>query len=251
MENRISFISLLLTLLLGGELFGREQVRVGGYDFHPYVDVETDKGVTFAVIEILNEIQSEYEFVFVETSANRRYKDLMDGNYDIIFFEDPKWGWKKYLNRLSLSGAVATDYEKFITQNSKNKSQDFFKNITAKNKIVILGYHYKFANFNSDPKVLKDQYLTEVTHSPNSVVESVAAGRKDLGLIANSYLASFFKKKPAYREKVMISDINDQEYELNFISKNSGKISREKVLKWVQLLKANKKFIKLLKDHSI
>lgn len=241
----------MLGLISSGELRAREQIRVGGYDFLPYVNLKADKGITLSAIEILNASQDKYEFVFVETSANRRYKDLMDGNYDVIFFEDPKWGWKEYASDLITSTTMAIDHEKYISQKTEEKGQSFFKKITTKNKIVILGYHYKFANFNADQKVLKSQYLAEVTHTPESVVEAVAAGRKDVGLVANSYIQSFFKGKPEYKDKVLVSEIDDQTYKMKMIAKKSGKIKAAQMSKWIKALKSDQRFQSLLKEYGI
>lgn len=67
-------------------------IRVGGYQFAPYVNLQEDgryTGLTLDLINALNQIQQEISFEFVSTSIEYRYKAYEAGRFEMIMFENP------------------------------------------------------------------------------------------------------------------------------------------------------------------
>lgn len=70
-------------------------VKVGGYDFPPFIDKNTgNASLTLDLIAALNAFQKKYTFEFVETSSKRRFINFDERKYDLIFFEALEWGWQ-------------------------------------------------------------------------------------------------------------------------------------------------------------
>ncbi len=137
------------------------EVRVGGYVFEPYI-VEEDNGkwtgLTIDLIEALNKQQKDYFFKLVHTSAIRRYDDFKSGFFDLIFFEDLKWGWKDIPTQYS--DVFLTGGEFFVALKTKTndtglrekRNQEFFKKLNGKRIAGVRGVHYSFNQFQSVSK---------------------------------------------------------------------------------------------------
>ena len=71
------------------------EILVGGYHFPPYLikPEEREQGLVPDLVAQLNQLQGRFHFSIVPTSAARRYRDLEQGRYDLMLFEDPDWGW--------------------------------------------------------------------------------------------------------------------------------------------------------------
>jgi hypothetical protein len=94
--RKIKFIILLYPLIaaLSMNAHARQDVKVGGYEFQPFVDIDRNmkaRGLTLELIDPLNQHQKQYRFTFVPTTARRRYQDFEAQNFDMLFFENPNW----------------------------------------------------------------------------------------------------------------------------------------------------------------
>ena len=159
----MKFVTLILLALLGfsvEEAHAKNVVKVGGYEFPPYIEIVDGRasGLTVELISELNKIQPSYHFELVLTTPIRRFKDYQQGLFDAVFFEDPNWGWLQGNHIISNSPVIATDSEVFIALKQFAKSQAWFDNLDDKTLIGILGYHYQLANFENNPSILENEY---------------------------------------------------------------------------------------------
>ncbi len=72
-------------------------VRIGAAHFPPYTvrpESGADTGLLPQLVEALNALQNDYQFVLVPTSIPRRFGDFKQGRVDMAIFENPDWGWK-------------------------------------------------------------------------------------------------------------------------------------------------------------
>lgn len=74
--------------------WARERIPVGAYPFLPFVGASG--GLTQDMLQVMNNFQTEYEFYLVPTSSNRRYRDMANGSFQMILFENIKWGWDSH-----------------------------------------------------------------------------------------------------------------------------------------------------------
>lgn len=197
-------------------------VRVGGYIFPPFVQVSSDgqwSGVTLDVVAELNVIQAEYRFEFVPTAAARRYRELETGHFDMLFFENPAWGWQRE-DIQSLEGAVL-GRALFIARAADGRGQDYFDLRQDKRIALFSGYHYAFAGFIADAAHLRDAHNAVLTFSQESNIQMVLRGRVDMAVITESFLEAYLSRHPQYRSRLLVADEADQYYQ-HFLLMRSG-----------------------------
>lgn len=200
---------LLAWASLFGTLHAAERVAVGAYPFLPFA--HNQSGLTYDLVDAMNRFQSEYEFHVVETSANRRYRDMAQGTYQIMLFESIKWGWdgeQVDASKVFLQG----DGEVFVARNGRGRGQLYFEDLASKHILAVTGYHYGFANFEADPTVLTQKY--RITFSANAEISlrNLLAGRGDVAIITKSYLASYLLANPQAASQLLVADRLDQTY---------------------------------------
>lgn len=219
--------ALVFTMMLAWPAVAAQMVRVGGYDFPPFVETDAGGkhfGLTLDLIAALNAAQSRYEFTFVPVSARRRYGDLQEGRFDAMFFESPEWGWAGKTYPVEFSNVFLRGGEIFIAQAQPGRGQDFFADIKSKRIIGILGYHYGFANFEADPEILAKSFNIKLVNSNRSSIEMVLAGRTDVAVVTDSYLWSYLKQNAGAAERLLVSDRYDQIYNHRILVRRDGPI---------------------------
>lgn len=203
-------------------------VKVGAYEFPPFVSWQAGVPVGL-VVELLKEFnhsQNKYHFQLIETSAKRRYEDLKNKIYDIIFFESIHWGWISF--PVNASNVFLVGGEVFITRQTGKKTQSYFDDLFNKTIRGILGYHYGFAHFSTDPQVLK-KWKLELTNSHEGNIMAVVEERADLAIVTKKYLDIFLKTNPLLKEKILISQKQDQIYRHSVIVRNNAVISVQEI----------------------
>lgn len=182
----------------------QQVVKVGGYDFPPFVDRSPGgTSLTFDLIDALNEFQKKYVFKFVDTSPKRRFINFDEKKYDLIFFESIDWGWKG--REIEASKVIMQGGAVYITRADKYKDQRYFDDFTGKTIWGILGYHYGFANFNADREFLKKKFNAHMITSQAGLIEAAVNGRADISVVVKEYLQIYLLKHPEVRKKILIS----------------------------------------------
>lgn len=200
-------LNLLISLLVG--IFSlpahaQQIVKVGGYDFPPFIDKE--KGATSLTLDLigaLNAFQSKYIFELVHTSSKRRFVDFDEKKYDLIFFESIAWGWQG--KEVDESRVIMRGGAVYITRAEKGKDQRYFDDFKGKSIWGILGYHYGFANFNSNEEFLKKNFNAHMITSQGGLIEAAAKGRADISVVVREYLQVYLTKHPELRNKILVS----------------------------------------------
>ena len=208
-------LTLILALLVGGTASAREVVKVGGYEFGPFVDLNAagePGGLTLALIDALNRYQDRFDFQFVLTSPNRRYKDFEDRKFDVIFFESPDWGWSAKTLPVDASQVFLDGGERYIALAGPGRDQDYFANLTDKRMVGILGYHYGFAGYQSDPAVLAKTFHMILVNDNAASIQMILKDRGDMAVVTESYLRRYLKAHPGTAGKLLVSDRYDQRY---------------------------------------
>jgi len=84
--------------------------------------------------------------------------------------------------------------------------------------IGITGYHYKFADFNSDEAYLTSNFNMQLTKSNTGSITMLLSGeRGDIAVVSKSFLAQYFNKHPQARQQVLVSKKIDQAYSHSII----------------------------------
>jgi polar amino acid transport system substrate-binding protein len=211
-------------LTLGATAVAREKIRVVGYLFPPFVNA-SKTGITRSLINTLNKEQTDFEFSFDLTSPARRYRDLSTGNGDVIFFEMPEWDWGDLGNQVEATREIMTGGEVYIAARKKGRDQSYFDDIVSKRIAALLGYHYGFADFNSDGEWLKKTYDIYLTTSHTTNIRIMLKDRVDITVVTEAFLRRFLNANPDHKDRVLISDKRDQTYSLKAIVRKGGPIS--------------------------
>lgn len=182
----------------------QQVVKVGGYDFPPFVDkAPGGTSLTLDLIAALNTFQNKYLFEFVETSSKRRFINFDERKYDLIFFESIGWGWQG--RDVEASDVIMQGGTVYITRADKHKDQRYFDDMTGKTIWGILGYHYGFANFNSDLEFLKKSFNAHMTTSQDGLIEAAVNGRADISVVVKEYLQIYLTRHPGVQKKILVS----------------------------------------------
>lgn len=234
--------TLALLFLFTEQIQAKILVKVGAYEFPPYLEINNGQtsGLTIELITALNEMQSDYYFELVLTTPSRRFKDYQAGVFDAIFFEDLKWGWLQGHYAINHSPVFATDSEIFIALKLFAKSQMWFNNLKGKTMVGILGYHYQLANYQNNPEILEDKYKITLLNSHKKSIELVLKQRADTAIVTRSYLQMYLNENPTSKELILTSNRVAQTYNHHLLLRPTHHISLNTLYKWVtEALKQN------------
>nr|WP_281174849.1 transporter substrate-binding domain-containing protein [Kiloniella litopenaei] len=189
---------------------------MGVVDFPPFYTIQQNQplsGLGIDLINAMNEIQSDYRFEVVEASPRRRHDMFKKGLYDISLFDHLSWGWTPedvMVTRVFLRGG-----ERYITARNKEVAPTLFKDISSRKIGAILGYHYNFANFETDPEKLKKRFDINLVTYQEQIIKQVLSHRVEIGVITETFLKKYLKENIEVRDRIVISENYDQEY--NFV----------------------------------
>ena len=228
----------LSTLLISSSLFAKEVVRVGGYQFPPFVEVNGQhSGLTLELVELFNRHQNDVTFQFVNTSPKRRYADFVANRFDLLFFESMLWGWKNH--EIEASKVFLTGGEVYITNKKRSQNEKFFDQLKEKKLVGVLGYHYGFADFNSDTNFLMNKFDIRLVSSPESILRRITSDKSDVGVVTLSYLNAKLLEEPELNDQLFISKRFDQKYEHTILARKNGMVSIKTINRWLNEMREN------------
>ena len=241
-----------LTAFSGLPAQAAQLVRVGAAHFPPYTirpESGADTGLLPTLVQALNKLQTDYQFVLVPTSIPRRFGDLKEGRTDMAIFENPDWGWKD-IPHITVDMGLE-DAEIFVAQNQEGRQQNYFADLKGKRLALYSGYHYEFANFNADPKYLTDTFNATLTYSHDSNLLMVLRGRADIALVTRSYLSDYLLRNEKVRKELLVSQRIDQIYHHYAILRPTAPITGEAFARLLQGLRDNGKMLEIFDPYKI
>lgn len=198
-------------------------VKVGEYNFEPFVD--GNLGITPAFLTVLNGYQSEYEFEFVRMPARRRFGLLKGGHVDAVFFEMPKWGWTEQGIEIETTRPVLHGKELYVARRDNLKGQQVFTLNPTRKVALVESFHYAFADFNSDQNHINSLVKAQFLRKQSDILKSVQRGFTDVGLMSNIFLNWETKRNPKLRDIFIVGPEIDHEYKLPMIVRKNGPIA--------------------------
>ena len=198
-------IATIFFSILSSPLLAKE-IKVGGYDFPPYVTAQG--GVTQKFIQLLNKNQKTHHFSFVKTTSTNRYEDLKAKKFDLILFEDKAWGWNDA--KIDASESFYLDAGVYVALVEPKRNQDFFSELGSKTLLIRRGYHYGFANFNANEEYLTKNFNIKIMDTPKQIIEGLVQKKGDIAVITKSYLASYLKSHKSISKKLLVAAKLDQ-----------------------------------------
>lgn len=229
-----------------------QQVKVGAYHFPPYVvkpESAAPEGLLPELLAALNGAQDDYRFTLVPTSVTRRYRDFIQGRYDLILFESPDWGWQGIaLDKLDLQ---VTDAEVYVARKQPGRDQTYFDSLKGKRMALYNGYHYGFAGFNADQAFLVRNFQASLTYSHDSNLLMLLHGRADISVVTRTYLRSFRAEYPGESEQLLVSLRADQVYHHHALLRPGAGPGVAELASLLQMLRDNGKLPELLRKYHL
>lgn len=241
-----------LCLLLVDSLYAADVVKVGGAHFPPYViksNLHDSSGLLPQLLEALNREQSEYHFTMLPTAIVRRFSDLQRGRIDIAIFENPQWGWQD-IDAEAVDMRLE-DAELFVARNEALRDQSYFEQLEGKRLALYRGYHYGFAQFNSDPEFLTSTFNANLGHSHDSNLLMVIRGRADVALVTRSNLYDFLERNRDYARQLLISERVDQIYRHHAMIRAGAPITPERFAALLEQLREKGELQRIFSPYRI
>ncbi|KWS23961.1 amino acid ABC transporter substrate-binding protein [Pseudomonas amygdali pv. ulmi] len=216
---------LFVPFMATSQVYSAQVVRVAAVHFPPYMvrpEKGEDAGLLPKLIDALNAEQDDYEFVMIPTSVPRRFRDFAEGRFDVAIFENPDWGWKDIAHETVDLGLE--DAEVYVARRVEGRDQNYFDDLSDKRLALFSGYHYGFANFNTDQKYLSEHFNVTSTYSHDSNLLMVVRNRADIAPVTRSYLIDFMAHNKDEAAQLMVSERVDQIYRQYALLRPNGNI---------------------------
>jgi len=248
----LNILMLAAPMLLVPQADAAQLVRIGAAHFPPYTirpERGEDTGLLPQLVSALNSLQTDFRFETIPTSIPRRFRDFQQGRFDVAIFENPAWGWRGIAHGDVDMGLE--DAEIFVAHKVPGRTQRFFDDLSGKRLALFSGYHYAFAHFNADPKVLTDQYNGTLTYSHDSNLQLVLRDRVSMALVTRSYLRTFMDNNPDDAGQLLVSDRVDQTYRHYALLRPASPISARQLSELLQRLRDNGQMDKIFQPYRI
>ena len=244
---------LVLLWLLPQSAVAREEITIGAAHFLPFIDARSGQPIGGAIVDLvmaMNQAQSEYLFTLVQTSPKYRHAEFKNGQHDMSMFDNIEWGWDKAL--VEATDPYLYGGEVYIAKKEIDRGEAFFSDFENRRMIGIAGYHYGFANFNSNPEYLKHRFQMRFTESNLGSIKMVLAGnRGDVAVVTRSFLNQYLNRNPGDRDKLLVSKKLDQEYQHTMVLRKGMSLTAERLNQFLQQLRASGVLNKIWKKHGI
>ncbi|MDO3721517.1 transporter substrate-binding domain-containing protein [Marinobacter sp. chi1] len=248
-----TFLQLASTALLAGWLpiaQSETVITLGAYHFPPIADMGSNqkpKGLLGDLITALEAAHDDLDIRVFHTSPKRRYLDFEAGRYDIILFESADWGWSD--RDALISQPILVEEEVYVALNKPDRDQSFFDAIASRSIVAMSGYHYGFADRETDPDVLRQNFRIEFSDNHNRSLRLIKADRPSLAEVAiinRSYLRDILAENDVCRSQLLISDKPDQRYQLRVIGRKEGRVTADDLMRLLHPLIANGSYAELV-----
>lgn len=263
MFGPVSFVRNSLTALFAGIMLAwspisvaETEITVGVYHFPPVASVGPDGKPTGLLGDLLEELEQTHEdisFRVVHTSPKRRFLDFDAKLYDVMIFECPDWGWRDK-KEVSISRPILAGEDFYVALRKPGRDLSFFDDLPNHSIVVISGYHYGFAGYETDSSVLEQKFRIEFSDSHSRNLKLIKADRPsvaEVAVISRSYLQMHLAKHPEDRDTLLISDKPDQRYQFGIIARKDGTASADEILKLLSPLIKNGRYQRLVEKWGL
>lgn len=227
-------------------------VKVGATEFPPYIVISPEGNVTGIIsetISYMNSVQKDYKFVAIPASAMRRHENFKKGQFDMSFFDNIEWGWDK--SKVEASKVFMRGKEVYIAKNKNSRGQDYFTNFKGKTMVGMLGYHYGFANYNSDPVYLRNNFNMQSSTSNEGSIKMILYERGDIAVVSDAYLNWYLSTHPEDRKKLLISEKIDQNYFHTIIARKNIRPSIHEINNLLSKFRQSSEFKSIEKRYGV
>lgn len=255
MKQRIYILTTAILLCCFQLVAKPIEVKVGGYVFEPYIAEENRRwtGLAIDLIDELNLLQKDYHFKLVPTTSIRRYDDLKSGVFDIIFFEDLKWGWAdqaaKYSSVFLTGGEVFVALKESLKQTTRD--QRYFLSLKGKRIAGVRGFHYNFNKYRSSHHINRAEYEMVLAQDGEACLSMLVKDRADMAVVSRALVNRFMAENPQYQNRFLLSERADQIYQHRVLIRDQSPIGMADIDRFLAQLKREGIWQKLLKKNYL
>ncbi|ASM49179.1 hypothetical protein PESP_a1006 [Pseudoalteromonas espejiana DSM 9414] len=187
-----------------------------GY-FPIIINAEKQQGLAPEFVKILNESQSDYNFVLNSLPVKRLKKWVEWGEFDMLFLMALQWLPETARSSLKQTHFYVIAKNELYTLLENSNEQAYFDNLNTLTKAGVLGYSYRFANFNTDAQYLSEEHQVSLTIDEFNVVKMLLLKRADVGVL-NNIAYQYFKKNNIFNMDLLYkSNKPDAIYDTHFL----------------------------------
>ncbi len=222
-----------------------------GY-FPLIVNLQSQQGLAFEFVDILNESQTEFEFTMNALPTKRLIKAVQAGSFDALFLMAVDWLPKTSHSSLVKSQFSVTVENGFYALKEHAADQSYFDNLAGLTKAGVLGYSYKFADYNTDENYLRNVHRMTLTQSETHVIKMLLFKRADVGVVGN--LASQYLQKTNGMDMSLLfkSSKPDQIFNTTFlVNQQSQKITANQFDKIINQIPIQEKLKAVFEKYGI
>lgn len=222
--NSINLIVLAcILLLLTYPIYAKTLINVGvGYRV-PYL-FDNHTGLTYDLIKVMNAIQTEYQFEVVELPVKRKFESAQQGWVDILMWDNINWGWEQ--ENMSASVPLVACKDLYVTQNELGKTQSYFSDLKDKHIVGVNGFHYQFADFETDIEKLRNKFDITLVRNEQDAITMMLKRRADVAIVNSVTISWFLKSRPSMTKDILVSKRFDTQFSRHFlVPKQSEKIT--------------------------
>ena len=197
----------------------------------------------------MNSIQQDYQFVADPAPAMRRHENFKKNLFDLSFFDNIEWGWDK--DQIQVSDIFMRGKEVYIAKAKPGRDESYFQDFENKTMVGMLGYHYGFADFNSDPAYLRKKFNMQSTTSNESSIKMILYERGDIAVVSDAFLNWYLSQHPHAREKLLISKKVDQKYAHTIIIRKNIRPTIAEINQFLQKFRQSKEFRSIEQRYGV
>jgi ABC-type amino acid transport substrate-binding protein len=143
------------------------------------------------------------------------------------------------------------DAEVYVARAQPGRNQGYFDEFKGKRLALYSGYHYGFADFNSDQQFLTERFDARLTYSHDSNLIMLMRGRADIAVITHSYLRLYQDRYPELRSAFLVSQRVDQFYRHQALFRPQAPVTPERFAELLQALNRDGQLDRLLKRYHL
>lgn len=251
MFRRVLLLASLVWLLWCPYVTASTVIKVLAYPFPPFLNDDGRTGLSADIVQLLNQVQTQYDFQLMVVKPQARYKPILSGTAHMMLFEMPEWNWREHSDKVNFSKLLLKGGEVYVAKRLPDQLRFDFDQVEKRKIMAFEGYHYTFADLNADEDWLKSNFNIVFTNSHTHMLQAVKKGEADIAVVTLSFLKQYFHENPQDLLSFVISQEFAQVYKLKALVAKSSPLSLEKLESLLQDIKKEGQLQGVLETYGV
>jgi len=186
----------------------------------PFLSLSEQSGAGLDILNVMNTVQQQFLFIHKELPSKRRIQAFNEAWIDIMMWDNASSGWQEC--PLTASSPLVSSKDVYITFKEENRTQSFFDDLSKQRIVMVNGFHYKFADFETDIETLTNRFNLKLVRTEEAVIKMILAKRAEIGVVSETALNWFLIRYPQHYSNMFISEKYDTAYNRHFLVPENG-----------------------------